>query len=644
MAERLLAVLAFLAVLAVPHASAAAAQGNLDPRRQTDAATSRGALKALCASHAGEPACADISAVSGDHAWLIVHAACREDDSDLCKQFRQQQGGVLEYDIGANAWLAHWEGRWWPLRFDVTGAPTLRLKPAAASSLKIVVTNISPLTYSATPGTPKEEDLAIIAGLKSFLALAGTGIQGLVRTVSVSSAAGLSFEDMLGNSARFRGPGLEPQSSRPRSDACAFPPPKVETTAALITHRHGLLVDLSDRAAALEAQLDAVATAKTAYVRVVQEAEDGRPVQATELKAPDLAALQSAYTALDGAVATLTAETAELTSCQPALSAYLTVLDAPADPFVVGDLVKQVEIAGCRLPELKKTLIDNARLLLTDCPDKLGPALDLYGKAMKPLVDRLLDARKVEGAMWSAIAKVQDGQAQVLAGARTLTREVEKGLRHTWNGTLLRELVVTRPNPHLPWSKIQTHAIEVKADSPYQKELTLAHDTAEKHEYKLESATGQILGYGIGMIYTPLQESTWTAVTVPGTTTKVIAETKRETRAGDLAAFLSYRFLEHRPTKDGHRRTVQPTMDFGVGLTSDRPAFFLGFGAELFRAARLGVGWTPQRVTMLEAGQQANVTVVSSTDEIRTRKAFDTRHYYVSLTFALDSLSLFNKP
>jgi hypothetical protein len=644
MVERSLAVLTLFAVLAAPHASFAAGQGNLEPRAATDADNSRRFLTTLCALHKTEPACADVAALSGDQAWLIVHAACREDNSDLCKEFRQQQGGVLEYDIGANAWLAHWEGRSWPLRFDVTGAPTLRLKPAAASQLKIVVTNISPLTYSATPGTPKEEDLAIIAGLKSFLALAGTGIQSLVRTVSVSTAAGLSFEEMLGNSARFHVTGPEPQPSRPRPAACAFPPPKVETTATLITHRHGLLVDLSDRAAALEAQLDAVAAAKTSYVRVVQEAEDGKPVQATQLKAPDLPALQSAYAALDGAVARLTTETAELTSCQPALSAYLTLLDAPPEPVIVGDLVKQVEIAGCRLPELKKTLVDNARLLLTDCPDKLGSALDLHQKAMKPLVDRLLDARKAESTVWSAIAKVQDGQAQVLAGVRTLTREVEKGLRHTWNATLLRELVVTRPNPHLPWSKIQTHAIEVKADSPYQKELTLAHDTAEKHEYKLESATGQILGYGIGMIYTPLQESTWTAVTVPGTTTKVIAETKRETRAGDLAAFLSYRFLEHRPTKDGHRRTIQPTMDFGVGLTSDRPAFFLGLGAELFRAARLGVGWTPQRVTMLEAGQQANVTVVSSTDEIKTRKAFDTSHYYVSFTFALDSLSLFNKP
>jgi hypothetical protein len=40
--------------------------------------------------------------------------------------------------------------------------------------------------------------------------------------------------------------------------------------------------------------------------------------------------------------------------------------------------------------------------------------------------------------------------------------------------------------------------------------------------------------------------------------------------------------------------------------------------------------------------RDANVTVVSSTDDIRTVKRFDASNYYVSVTFALDSLSLFN--
>lgn len=178
----------------------------------------------------------------------------------------------------------------------------------------------------------------------------------------------------------------------------------------------------------------------------------------------------------------------------------------------------------------------------------------------------------------------------------------------------------------------------MKADTPYVKELSLSHGTEEKRAYKLESATGQILGYGIGVIYTPLHESAYGAVAVPGATTKVIGETKRETRAGELAAFLTYRFMEHTPRK----RHAQPTLDFGVGLTSDRPAFFLGLGVEVLRAARIGFGWAPQRISVLADGQTLNETVVSSTDDIRTMSRFDTSHYYVSFTFALDSLSLFN--
>ncbi len=101
----------------------------------------------------------------------------------------------------------------------------------------------------------------------------------------------------------------------------------------------------------------------------------------------------------------------------------------------------------------------------------------------------------------------------------------------------------------------------MKAVTRYVKELSLSRGAEEKRAYKLESATGQILGYGIGVIYTPLHESAYGAVAVPGATTKVIGETKRETRAGELAAFLTYRFMEHIPRK----RYIQPTLDFGVG-------------------------------------------------------------------------------
>ena len=283
----------------------------------------------------------------------------------------------------------------------------------------------------------------------------------------------------------------------------------------------------------------------------------------------------------------------------------------------------------------------NVDALVTDvegCKAELKSHLETHRDTMKPMVERLMNAKQVEEKLWTALAKAAESRKEVLAGADVLSRRVRHGHRHTWNGKLITALVVTRQFPELPWNKIQTHEIIAKADSPYAKELTLRRGAEEKRSYKLESATGQVLGYGVGLIYTPLQESTYTAVTVPGETTKVIRETGRETRAGDLAAFLTYRFLEHRPRQRG--RKYQPVLDFGVGLTSDRPAFFIGPAFEIARAARIGVGWAPQRVTKLD-GQKPDDTVADAS-EIRTRKAFDLSNWYVSFSFALDSLSLFN--
>ena len=84
-------------------------------------------------------------------------------------------------------------------------------------------------------------------------------------------------------------------------------------------------------------------------------------------------------------------------------------------------------------------------------------------------------------------------------------------------------------NPACGTSRNTLAMIRASGEEPVVIEYLKNPPTREK----LESAAGRLLGYGIGMIYTPLHESTFSAVAVPGTTTKVIAETKRETRAGD---------------------------------------------------------------------------------------------------------------
>jgi hypothetical protein len=606
-------------------------------------------LKEVCKSHASEPACVAFADLSQDEAFVILKQACRTDMSEPCKRFLGEQGGVLNFDVRNKVWEAWWEQKRLDLKFDVAGVPTLRLKPKDARPLNILVSNISPLAYSAKPGTPKEEDLAVVAGLKTFVSLVGTGVQALIQTASYSVAAGaperLPEIGPLDNVSAIRplGAPSAPPPAKPTKLVCKIPDPDVAPVAKLLSARNTALVDINSQIRSLETELDAVTSARDKYVRAIQLAEDGKRVAATELVAAPIMNIEKAYDRVGEVTQKLVRETDQLASCQPVLTNYVALLSSTNNRGVLTALVAEVKstATACSVPTLQEAVIANAEKL-TACaeatPPELETALKLHSGVMKAPIERLLNARSAEEKVWQALDKIRSSKEEVLGGVNTLNRQVQRGQVHTWNGTLLTELSVTRPNPRLGWSKVQSHSVVVKTDTPYAKTVSLSLGAEEKYEYKLESATGRILGYGIGVVYTPLQESTWSAVSVPGTTTKVIAETKRESRAGDLGAFLTYRFMEHW----GNAPRVQPILEFGAAVNADHPAFFLGSGFELFRAARVGIGWSPQRVSVLSPSQTANETVVASNDDIKTERRFDTSNWYVSFAFALDSLTLFS--
>jgi len=137
-------------------------------------------LSALCQTNAVEPVCLIQADLGEDEAWLILRTACRTDANEPCKTYQQSQGASLVLDARSRSWKAFWENERLTLKYDVAGVPTLRLRPHDAKPLKVFVTGLSPLVYTAKPGTPKEEDVAVIAGLKTLLTLAGTGVQALI--------------------------------------------------------------------------------------------------------------------------------------------------------------------------------------------------------------------------------------------------------------------------------------------------------------------------------------------------------------------------------------------------------------------------------------------------------------------------------
>jgi hypothetical protein len=620
------------------------------PSRLSDASF-KDLLSQLCKGRSEEPVCSALSDISQDQAWLILRSACSPLPAGVspCQEFWQGHGGVLIYDWLIDGWRAEWEMKQHPLKFDVAGVPTARLKPRDARPLRVMIDGISPLTYSAIPGTPKEEDLAVIAGLKSFLAAAGTALQGAVQTIAFSSPTLSPAQDVPQTVLAERdrvGITRQAQTARP---VCKPRSPDAVTLADAVTNRLQQILNMSGSIATLDAEVERLAAKRISFIKVAQKVEDALPVTRAELVEPDVAALERAYAALQTANKSLSEHTDLLATCQPLMAAYVHLLSGPPNAPVMKSMAARITNSAnwaCNAAAVKPiadSITQSAGQLVQDIdgcePAALKTHLDTHRDTMKPMVERLLNAKQVEEKLWTAIAKANEARKEVLAGADVLARRLRAAQRHTWNGHLIPALVVTRQSPELPWNKVQTHEIVAKADSPYVKELTLRRGAEEKRAYKLESATGQIIGYGIGLIYTPLHESTYSAVTVPGESIKVIRETERATRAGDLAAFLTYRFLEHRPKQTARR--IQPVLDVGVGLTSDRPAFFVGPALEISRAARIGIGWAPQRVSTLD-GQTVDVTVVSESSEIRTKKTFDVKNFYVSFSFALDSLSLFN--
>ena len=606
-------------------------------------------LAVLCAAHSTEPACQKDAVLTQDEAWLVLRTACGQSQTPPCTTFNQTRSGLLEVDAVSREWIGSWEGRALTLEFDVAGTPTLRLQQGEAKPLKIVITNISPIAYSATPGTPKEDDLAIIAGLKTFLSLAGAAISAGATTivlpamVEATTSASVAVNSTKDTEFRINNLWENEQTSTkpPPPPPCVIGTPEVSPMVRLIAARNKQLAELSVAMGTLATKLSALEAHRNQFISVMQRAERSS-IDVSDLEPVDLTPLNDAYNGFAGKSAALGKSTASLARCEPMLNAYATLLGSPDNVIVARALATQVGPNGCDDTELADTVRKNAIALTgkmnSSCSAaQLEAGFKLHKGAMLPLTDRLRNAKEVEKAVWPAMEKLAEAKPAVLRGAAVLTDEIQAARRHTWNGKLIRELIVTRQNPSLPWNKIQTHAIVVKADTPYAKEMTLVHPAEQTYGYKLESMTGRVLGFGIGMIYTPLDESTWTAAAGPGGT-KVIAETKIEGRAGMLAAFLNYRFTEHRPSKS----RVLPTLDFGVGLDSDKTAFFLGLGLEIRRAARLGFGWSPQRVSRLSAGQTEGVTVVTSNDDIRTEKGFALNNWYLSFVFALDSLSLFN--
>jgi len=207
-------------------------------------------------------------------------------------------------------------------------------------------------------------------------------------------------------------------------------------------------------------------------------------------------------------------------------------------------------------------------------------------------------------------------------------------------------VIVSRQRPEeVRFEKDGTVSFGVKPTQVFGVSIASDRQEITNAKFIFSSRAEALWGFGAGIVYTPLINPSWTAVQSPiNSSEKVIARAKEEPSAGDIGVFANYRLPWFETW------VVRPGLQVGAGV-ADRLEVFTGVSLELRPFLRVAAGRTWQQVDKLVPGQHelrqsngevdpSSLTVVASKDDIRTRKGFDWS-WYVSLSFALDNLSVF---
>jgi hypothetical protein len=332
----------------------------------------------------------------------------------------------------------------------------------------------------------------------------------------------------------------------------------------------------------------------------------------------------------------------------------------------------EVERAQARLDELAKAFsalggrlasVADATAVLEEA-QRGGSGRDAVGAARRKLADAQAEltisraaavakCADVDAVRSKALLELADDRAGVVTAADALLARSDEARKAAANLVAFDmrraaaakahwQVVVPTPVTGARWDKVQEYTVAVKADSPYAgniarnpelQDVTLVYDVRWEGE--------SVLGVGVGVTFTPLEDHTWAALPLSGDPTRKSPQPKTtETRAGQLALFLNWRVVQtFWPA--ARRWVAKPGLEIGASLNTDKPGAYLGLSVEVLKVLRIAGGRTWQRVTVLD-GQVEGVTVVESDADIRTRQAFRPS-WYASLTFALDSLALFKK-
>jgi len=209
------------------------------------------------------------------------------------------------------------------------------------------------------------------------------------------------------------------------------------------------------------------------------------------------------------------------------------------------------------------------------------------------------------------------------------------------------------------WTKVRTTPLRIVVNSPIADAVPNQRAKETTTSYRFVRRGFDKLTFGVGILYTPAYNATYTALDpdpsvnqtqttttstggpppAPVETTQVvrpelkqIVEKDRQPRAGSYGAFVNYRVWGSSAFGLGGQ--------FGVGLSADNPAFLGGGSVNLSRFVTLGVGVGSFRLKRLSAAQSDTSFRVASADEIRIDSRWD-EYGYISLSVNLSGLPLF---
>jgi hypothetical protein len=195
------------------------------------------------------------------------------------------------------------------------------------------------------------------------------------------------------------------------------------------------------------------------------------------------------------------------------------------------------------------------------------------------------------------------------------------------------------------WESVHTRPIKIAIDSPYSGDLRSVRPPVET-SYNLRSSLASIFDVGVSVTKTDLQSPVFGAVRVDdgdgnlANDKKVVGIVDQEGQSGKLAVMLNVvplRLWNKAPT------WLQPLgIQIGAGADSSKPGLFGGFSYGLGKYARIGWGWTSQRVSTLR-DETPEGKQIADASEIRKRQKYQEDHYW-SLMVSVRALRLFATP